>query len=118
MSLRRRLREDNYFPLDSDPGAEQWHKRSGELWRAQYAAPAQPIMLLQLTQQEKDAARDAYETMNAVAICEARDHGRQYDGLNSAALLDKITLAINEVRWRRAHEHLAWHSGTPAPRST
>jgi hypothetical protein len=121
MSLRRRLRDPNYFPRDSDPGAEQWHDRHQELWALRRWTPRQSVELLQLTNEERDAARDAYELMKAIAEVEAREpgftdpQGWTGHGINSAQLIDKITLAINAVRWQHAHENLAWHAGEPRP---
>lgn len=73
--------------------------------------------LIALNQADREAARHAYEILDAVAQCEYRDRtgGKEsnYPGLGSSQVVDELIHAINISRVKQAESRMWPFDGVP-----
>lgn len=79
-----------------------------EKYRRQALARPEPAPIIALNHVERDAAREVYQTLEAVMkVGYQRRTGQQFplDGLNSAQVVDEIIHAINLSRLKQAEKN-------------
>ena len=95
-------------PPVQHPDETERLREQREKYRREARARPEAVTLVALNHVERDAARDVYQTMEAVQHGEQeRRTGKRPEchGLNAGSVVDEIVHAINLSRVRRAEEN-------------